>query len=81
MWFGGCVALPVFLRQRVCFGGVCDMAYVGVGCAGVEFVLLGLSVGLVASGLVAKKKQEVFLDEKDPEGSVGTLSIDFPVKN
>src|ERR1700759_2731488 len=38
-WFGGFVALPVFLKQRVCFGAVCKTAYASVIFAAVEWVL------------------------------------------
>jgi hypothetical protein len=36
-WFGGFVALAVFLSSRVCFGNVCNVAKAAVGFAALEW--------------------------------------------
>ena len=36
-WFGGFVALAVFLGARVCFGNVCNVAKAGVAFAALEW--------------------------------------------
>jgi hypothetical protein len=36
-WFGGFVALAVFLSARVCFGNVCNVAKAGVAFAALQW--------------------------------------------
>lgn len=36
-WFGGFVALAVFLSARVCFGNVCNVAKAGIGFSALQW--------------------------------------------
>jgi len=40
-WFGGFVALAVFLSARVCFGNVCNVAKAGVAFSALQWLLFG----------------------------------------
>jgi len=44
-WFGGFVALAVFLSTRVCFGNVCNVAKASVAFGALNWVLFAISTG------------------------------------
>jgi hypothetical protein len=80
-WLGGFVALPVFLRQRVCFGTVCNVAYSGVVFAAVEWALFAGTCCYTSVVLLRKKKNRIELPpavEKDVES---VYSVDLAVKS
>jgi hypothetical protein len=82
-WLGGFVALPVFLRQRVCFGTVCNVAYSGVVFAAVEWSLFAATCCYTAVVMLRKKKNKIELPpavEKDVE-SIDNMSVDIVVKS
>jgi len=37
-WFGGFIALAVFLRDRICFGTVCDVAKAGTALSAINWL-------------------------------------------
>ncbi|KAF1979103.1 hypothetical protein BU23DRAFT_147990 [Bimuria novae-zelandiae CBS 107.79] len=43
-WFGGFIALALFLRDRICFGAVCDMAKAGTALSAVSWLVWAGSV-------------------------------------
>jgi len=47
-WFGGFVALAVFLSARVCFGNVCNVAKAGVAFAALQWLLFAATTGFTA---------------------------------
>jgi hypothetical protein len=82
-WLGGFVALPVFLRQRVCFGTVCNVAYSGVVFAAVEWSLFAVTCCYTAVVMLRRKKNRIELPlavEKDVE-LIDTMSVDVVVKS
>lgn len=65
-WFGGFVALAVFLRDRICFGGVCDVAKAGTALSAVSWLAWMASVVLSVMG-VLRAKNEVAPMLKEPK--------------
>jgi len=53
-WFGGFVALAVFLSARVCFGTVCNVAKAGVVFAALQWLLFAATASL--TGINAFRK-------------------------
>ncbi|KAF2671652.1 hypothetical protein BT63DRAFT_452156 [Microthyrium microscopicum] len=47
-WFGGFVALAVFLSARVCFGNVCNVAKAGTAFAALQWLLFAATTSFTA---------------------------------
>lgn len=67
-WFGGFIALAVFLSDRICFGTVCSVAKAGTAIAAFEWVAFAVTAvfsvlrvfrGGRASGRMAEPKVEM----------------------
>ncbi|KAF9732009.1 hypothetical protein PMIN02_000372 [Paraphaeosphaeria minitans] len=54
-WFGGFIALALFLRDRICFGAVCDVAKAGTALSAVNWLAW---MGSVVLGAVQVFKRE-----------------------
>jgi hypothetical protein len=44
-WFGGFVALAVFLSDRICFGTVCDVARASTAISAVNWLVWAVTFG------------------------------------
>lgn len=45
-WFGGFIALAVFLSDRICFGTVCDVARASTAISAVNWLVWAVTFGL-----------------------------------
>jgi len=72
-WFGGFIALPVFLKQRICFGTVCKMAYASVAFAALEWPLFGAT--MICHAIRLCRKQGPESPEKDLESDVEVVQV------
>lgn len=64
-WFGGFIALALFLRDRICFGAVCDVAKAGTALSAVNWLVWMGSV--VLSAVMVFKKDQVAPMLKEPK--------------
>jgi len=55
-WFGGFVALAVFLSARVCFGTVCNVAKAGVVFAALQWLLFVATASMMAINVFRKEQ-------------------------
>jgi hypothetical protein len=81
-WFGGFVALPVFLKQRICFGNVCRMAYASVIFAALEWLLFAAT--MCYTGFFALRKRRttpVTQPQKYWESDIETVDIVVETKS
>jgi len=67
-WFGGFVALAVFLSSRVCFGNVCSVAKAAVGFAALEWLLFAVSTGYTAMFAFRVPRRAQTVKELEIEG-------------
>lgn len=65
-WFGGFVAMAVFLRDRICFGAVCDVAKAGTALSAVTWLVWMGSV-VISIMTILRKKNEVAPMLKEPK--------------
>jgi hypothetical protein len=64
-WFSGFIALAVFLRDRICFGAVCDVAKAGAVLSAVNWLVwLGTAV---LSAVVIFRREPVAPMLKEPK--------------
>ncbi|KAF1844668.1 uncharacterized protein K460DRAFT_365611 [Cucurbitaria berberidis CBS 394.84] len=69
-WFGGFIALAVFLRDRICFGMVCDVARAGTAVSAVNWVAWTVTfvfgvIGVVKGGAMSFGKKNTVTKEVD----------------
>jgi Membrane-associating domain len=74
-WFGGFIALPVFLKQRVCFGTVCKVAYASVFFSAMEWVLFAATMSWAVVCLVRGRRKTPETPEKDIEGDAELVAV------
>lgn len=64
-WFGGFIAMAVFLRDRICFGAVCDVAKAGTVLSAVNWLAWMASV--VLGAIMVVRRDEVAPMLKEPK--------------
>ena len=64
-WFAGFIALAVFLRDRICFGAVCEVAKAGTALSAVNWLVWAVSLGL--SAVVAFRREQIAPMLKEPK--------------
>ncbi|KAL1601553.1 hypothetical protein SLS60_006468 [Paraconiothyrium brasiliense] len=64
-WFGGFIALAVFLRDRICFGTVCDIAKAGTALSAVNWLVWMGSA--VLSAVMCFRRERVAPMLKEPK--------------
>jgi hypothetical protein len=64
-WLGGFIALAVFLRDRICFGAVCDVAKAGTVLSAVNWLVWMGSA--VLSAVVIFKREPAAPMLKEPK--------------
>lgn len=64
-WFGGFIALAVFLRDRICFGAVCEVAKAGTALSAVNWLVWAGSA--VLSAVVVGRREGVAPMLKEPK--------------
>jgi len=62
-WFGGFVALAVFLSARVCFGNVCNVARAAVAFSAFEWLAFAATTGYTA--MYALRGQRLLREPKE----------------
>jgi len=80
-WFGGFVALPVFLKQRICFGNVCRMAYASVVFAALEWLLFAATMCFTAFFALRKRRTSPATPpQKEWETDIETFEVVIEAK-
>jgi len=82
-WFGGFIALPIFLRARVCWGNVCRMAYASVIFASVEWALLVVTLVWSTVELIKKRsnRRKTPSEDDEEEFNVKALKVEIIEKS
>ena len=65
-WFGGFIAMAVFLRDRICFGAVCDVAKAGTALSAVSWLVWTGSL-VISVVTMLRKRNEVAPMLKEPK--------------
>jgi hypothetical protein len=81
-WFSGFVALPVFLNERVCFGGVCKMAYASIVFAVFQWILFAATMAYTAFFTLRKRHTTpVIQTQKDLETDIESVQVVIEAKS
>jgi hypothetical protein len=65
-WFGGFIAMAVFLRDRICFGAVCDVAKAGTALSAVTW-LVWMGSLVISVVTMMRSRNEVAPMLKEPK--------------